>query len=37
MATCDIVHGSTIRAEVVAETSVLSPCGRKWLALEVLA
>lgn len=37
MATCDIGNGSTIRAEVIAETWVLSPPGRKWLALGTLA
>lgn len=37
MATCDIAHGSTIRAELIAETPMLSPRGMKWLDLEVLA
>lgn len=31
---CDRVHGSTIRAEVTAETSMLSPRRRKWLSSE---
>ena len=37
MTTFGVGHGSTIRAEVIAETSMLSPLGRKWLALGSLA
>lgn len=37
MVMCDVRHGSTIRAEVIAETKMLSPPGRKWLSSESLA